>query len=177
MTDQELLKFITNSCFKLEFNMNDTFHYACSDIANISGDDFEDLIPYIRKYNYDAIIAYEAVKRGYDPDIKQNITKEFKQCKKEILEQLNDQSNKYVFFDLRQEFNEKKEDLEIFGEEVLYSSCQKKSGEVKSIAYLDKKNLFTIDINSYQARKKLITMFKENNKYLKSMLDIKREQK
>lgn len=96
MTELEAYKLLVESCFKMTVNLNDTFYYASADAETIEDDDSEELIPYIKKYGHDAIVAYVAIKRDHDPIIPQHITKDFKAAKKELKELAKDGT---IFFD------------------------------------------------------------------------------
>lgn len=70
-------------------DVNDTFAYACSDEERMDWDDFLDVIPMIKEYGCDALIAYAALKRGCDP-IPPLITDEFKKCKELLIQKMKD---------------------------------------------------------------------------------------
>jgi hypothetical protein len=48
-------------------NMNDTFAFASADVEEISTDDILTAAPIFAKYGNDALTAYAAVRRGYEP--------------------------------------------------------------------------------------------------------------
>lgn len=170
---KEIWELILNNAHTLHLNMNDTFHYACADGCKISGDDLLDLIPLVEIYGYDAIIAYEAINRGYDPTIKKVVTKNFKNAKEQILKSIGEDKEPGVFFDLSTKIKNNQEEIELFGEEVEYSGYEIIENEGKSIhcvAYLPKKKISATGYNRYQAKKKLIDMFVHDSKYLKSSI-------
>lgn len=84
MTELEALKMILEDTFELTLNMNDTFYYATGDCETLEGDDLLSILPVVQKYGTDALVAYVALKRGHDPTIPQNITKNFNLAKKEL---------------------------------------------------------------------------------------------
>jgi hypothetical protein len=69
----------------MNLNMNDTFHYACGDSEELDSKDVEVIIPIIQKYGNDVLVAYSAIRRGYDPTIPQRVTEEFKKAKEELI--------------------------------------------------------------------------------------------
>lgn len=99
--NSKTIKLIEENCLGIAFSMNDTFYYACADISNIDFDELQDLESVIEKYGYDAIIAYEAIKRGHDPQIPQHITPEFLASKKMIEDIMNNASEFGEFYTLR----------------------------------------------------------------------------
>lgn len=103
------LQFLFDESFSIAFNMNDTFYYACGDSSCIDKEDIEDLESLIEKYGREALIAYEALKRGHDPTIPEHVTKEFKQCKEEILNMISKGDEYEPFYDLRQEIKYREE--------------------------------------------------------------------
>ena len=79
----DLEKFI-ECFFELNINLNDVFHFAGGDSYSIASYNLAYILPIYRKYEFDALVAYVAIARGYDPDIPQHITTNFKKAKKEI---------------------------------------------------------------------------------------------
>ncbi len=112
-TKQEQLEYLIMASFRLEINMNDTFHYACADVSNISSDDAMDLLDYIGDYGFDALMAYEAISRGYDPDIKKYITKEYLEVKDKILKRMEEESG--FLCDLNFKKRQEKEQIAKYG--------------------------------------------------------------
>lgn len=88
MKKEEALEQLIKSCHNLTVNMNDTFHYACSDNSEIPAEDALDLVEYIQIFGFDALLAYEAIKRGYDPEIKDYISKEFLEVKQILMDKM-----------------------------------------------------------------------------------------
>lgn len=93
MNKELALENLINYSFNLQINMNDTFHYACSDVCEIENEDALDLLPFINDYGFDALIAYEAIKRGYNPDIPQHVTESFLKVKDLLLSQMTCDEN------------------------------------------------------------------------------------
>jgi hypothetical protein len=94
---EEILEKIIEDSFFIIINLSDTFYYACADSEKIEGEDYIELIPLIEKYGYYAEVAYCAIKRGHDPQVKSVLTKEYYLAKDEILNMLTN-GNKYVPF-------------------------------------------------------------------------------
>ena len=63
-------------------NLNDTFHPA-ADGEDIDGFNLYYIFPVYKNYGRDALLAYTALKRGYDP-LKRFITPNFLKAKEEI---------------------------------------------------------------------------------------------
>ena len=101
LTETEAIKLVHDSTFIFHINMNGTFYYASADGAEIDGGDMIDLLPIIQKYGDDAMVAYEAIKRGHDPQIPQRVTKEFKAAKKEIKKIIANAEEYGDFYELR----------------------------------------------------------------------------
>lgn len=87
--DTKKLEDLLYGAFEITMNLNDTFFYAAADADTISGDDLKDLMPIIEKYDYNAITAYFALKRGFDPEVQQNLNESFFKAKNEILAAIN----------------------------------------------------------------------------------------
>jgi hypothetical protein len=163
LTDLEVFELIKGSNFTYQFNMNDTFHWACGDYCKIDGDDLTDLIPVIKKHGYMAIIAYEAISRGYDPDDEMDIKgEEFENAKLDILNIVSES-----FYNLREKLKLRKEEIDFFGEEVQYQSDTKgifldsEYNRVCSFtAYLPKQKIGVSCSSSSLAKKKLIKVYK-----------------
>lgn len=95
------LKLIFENSLGVAINMNDTFYYACADSASIDTDELEDLEPVIELYGIDAFIAFEAIRRGHDPQIPQHITANFLAAKT-MIQDIMDKADEYgAFFTLR----------------------------------------------------------------------------
>lgn len=163
LTDLEVFEIIKGATFTYSFNMNDTFHWACADTCEIDSDDLNDLIPLIKKHEYMAIIAYEAIFRGYDPDDEMKIKgKEFDNAKKDIMDLLSEK-----FYTLREKVTNRNEELELFGEEVQYEMESKgifhdsKYNRICScLAYLPLQKIGVSSTNGYLAKQKLIKVYK-----------------
>lgn len=100
MKDSTLQKLFKWS-FYVKINLNDTFHYGSTDSELVSIDDLEDLEPLIEEFEFDAILAYIALMRGYDPEIASLITPEYKEAKMKLEEMIKN-SNNYFLHDLKQ---------------------------------------------------------------------------
>lgn len=83
--DIKVAQVLFENAFSHSLNMNDTFGYACADAGELGAYDRIKLTPIIAKYGDDALNAFEAVKRGYDP-IPPRINENFKAAKAAILE-------------------------------------------------------------------------------------------
>ena len=71
----------------LEFNLNDAFYWGCSDSCSICRFDLTAMMSLIELYEYDAILAYESIRRNHPP---QRVNKNFYLARKgihELLEQ------------------------------------------------------------------------------------------
>lgn len=77
-------KLLIDCSFGIDIALNDTWYYACADSENIDSDDVPELIPYIEKYGYDAVLAYIAIKREHDPQIPDVISENFYKAKEEL---------------------------------------------------------------------------------------------
>lgn len=88
MNKEQALENLIKFSFNLRINMNDTFHYACADVCELSSEDALDLLPFIQSVGFDAVLAYEAIKRGYDPEIKDYISKEFLEVKQLLMDKM-----------------------------------------------------------------------------------------
>lgn len=107
MKDKTLQE-IFSSSFGVVINMNDTFYYACADSACIGTEELESLEPVIELYGHDAFVAYEAIRRGHDPQIPQRCNEKFFSAKKMIME-ISEKAEKYGdFFELREAIAESK---------------------------------------------------------------------
>lgn len=78
-------KILIEGTFDLILNMNDTFHYASADCESMPADDVETLLGVLSEYKHEALTAYAAVKRGYDPTIARLCTPKFYAAKEAIL--------------------------------------------------------------------------------------------
>jgi len=54
---------------KFLLNMNDTFHYACSDCEEVKLEEYKEVARLFRTYGGSGIDYWVAQKRGYDPEI------------------------------------------------------------------------------------------------------------
>lgn len=87
MTKEEILLEVLDNCFGMAILLNDTFYYASADAEEIEAEDIRKLMPVFEKYGVrDTLVAYAAVVRGHDPKIERNITNNFIEAKKKILE-------------------------------------------------------------------------------------------
>jgi len=115
----KVLEKILSSCHSFAINMNDTFYYACADSSQIDSGDMEDLLPIIDKYGFDAFVAYEAIKRGHDPQIPKNANDpKFKAAKQEILDIVNRASEYGEFYDLREYLKQEAQTIEAKEKEI-----------------------------------------------------------
>lgn len=78
------------SFHEMSINLNDTFYYASADSETIYEYDIAKILPTFKKYGQDTLVAYAAIVRGHDPQIKQNITENYKEAKKELGALLDD---------------------------------------------------------------------------------------
>lgn len=96
----ETLQLIFKDAHAVAINMNDTFYYACADVACIDKTELEDLEPIVDKYGFDSFIAYEAIKRGHDP-LDKFSSKNYKQAKN-MIEKIMEKADEFgEFFELR----------------------------------------------------------------------------
>lgn len=94
-------KELCGSSVYVAYNMNDVFHYASSDREEIYTQDIEDLKNVINEFGlHETLVAYTAIKRGYDPQISDNAGIKFESAKKEILK-LVEITEKWVLYDLK----------------------------------------------------------------------------
>lgn len=94
---KEIFDQIKTEIVDITFNLNDQFYYASADCTTIEMEDLNDLSSVIELYGYCALLAYESIKRGHEPQVKENITEEFKAAKNMILDLMGD-DNKYKPF-------------------------------------------------------------------------------
>lgn len=105
----ETLRTIFENSHGVGINMNDTFYYACADVSSIDTDELSDLEPVIEKYGFQAFVAFEAIRRGHDPQIpKYANDPEFLEAKKMILEMMEKADEYGEFFELRHAVKELK---------------------------------------------------------------------
>lgn len=99
----ETLEVIWENCLGVAFNMNDTFYYACADSSCIDMDELADLEPVVEKFGRQAFVAYEAIKRGHDPQIPEHASKpDFLGAKAMILYMMATASEYGEFYGLRE---------------------------------------------------------------------------
>lgn len=99
----ETLKVILENCLGVAFNMNDTFYYASADSACIDMDELDDLEPVVEKFGRQAFVAYEAIKRGHDPQISEHASdSDFLGAKVMILDMMAKASDYGEFYALRE---------------------------------------------------------------------------
>lgn len=84
MTELEAYKELISYSFGVNLNLNDTFDYAASDEEDLFPSEIKFLIPFIQRYGGVAIIAFIALKRGYDPHVKSVLVTNFYEAKKEL---------------------------------------------------------------------------------------------
>ena len=92
-TKKEAQELFLSQVFKFQVNMNDTFGYACADVGEVSDLDYIDLLPIIQNYGYSAVIAYEAIRRGYAP-LQPYINKDFNKAREQILKEMKEETPK-----------------------------------------------------------------------------------
>lgn len=96
------LRLVYDNCLGVAINMNDTFYYSCSDTSTISEGELDDLEPVVEKFGYEAFVAYEAIKRGHDPQIPKNANNpDFIAAKAMICDIINKAEEYGEFFELR----------------------------------------------------------------------------
>lgn len=172
LSDLELLNLLTKGCFNVEFNLNDTFHWACSDSTAIPSEDLQELIPIIKSHGYIAIISYEALKRGYDPDEEMEVCgEEFDSAKKDIQDLLNEGKLKNIQLIIKT----RKDEMDLFGEEISYKNDSSglfysKEGYKLSatLAFLPNQGIGVVGLTQHKAKENLIKTYtllkaKENN--------------
>lgn len=99
---KEVFEVIQKNAHAVAINMNDVFYYACADVSCIDIDDLRALEPVIEQYGYEAFIAYEALKRGHDPQVASSRTTNFKYAKLYI-KKLMDEAEEYGdFYELKE---------------------------------------------------------------------------
>ena len=84
MTELEAYKLVFEDSFFVSLNMSDTFAWGCSESEDMEAEDVEEIIPLVQKYGRIALVAYAAVKRGYDPQLKNYRVDEYWAAKKEV---------------------------------------------------------------------------------------------
>lgn len=166
--ENKMLKDLIKNAFSIDFNMNDTWAYACADSQEIDGHAVFDLIPYIEKYGvHDSINALSSVFLEVEDGeiihpIKPVDTEEYRNARKDIIAELDD-PERNTFFYLRYNRDDKKKHLEKYGEEVLRWGIAKKPGLQAIILELKEKGIFGIGTNQVGAFKDLDEKF-ENYK-------------
>lgn len=76
-------KELIDNAFHITLNANDVFAYACADSVDICTCDLKWIIPIVKKYKDDGIIAVMSYIRRCDP-IAENCTKNYYKALKEI---------------------------------------------------------------------------------------------
>ena len=99
--DHDIFKIIKDDLLAVTFNMNDTFYYASADSSTISIDDLDDLAPLVKRYGRTAVVAYEALRRGHNPQIPDYVTPEFLQARCWIETRIQETGEYGEFFELR----------------------------------------------------------------------------
>jgi hypothetical protein len=131
MTELEAYKAIFDACFEISVNLNDVFYYACADTEEIWSRDAKHLVPLIMQYGCDnVLIAYTAVKRQHDPEIKEHLTENFYKAKEEILKLYHDKKIMGLTYweeHFRQELSKK-----LDGKEYTWSHMLKKDPKKKN---------------------------------------------
>lgn len=85
MNHEKLLGLLLNASFEIKFNMNDTFYWASADRSIVMSEHLKKMLPILDKYGYYTIIAYEALKRGHDPEDDVEVKcAEYFEAKKEV---------------------------------------------------------------------------------------------
>jgi len=108
VVDSKNMQLILDSCHAVAINLNDTFYYACADSACIDMDELGDLDPVLTKYGFDAFVAYEAIKRGHDPQIPSHASDPGFIGAKAMIQEMMDKADTYgEFFTLREAIKEK----------------------------------------------------------------------
>lgn len=102
MKKHEIYESIIENAFDIYVNLSDTFFYACADTDSISGEDYMNLVPLIEKYGFSAEVAYIALKRGYDPQVKRSLDDNFYKAKKEILNIMENSDFYGCFYGLKE---------------------------------------------------------------------------
>lgn len=153
---EKALEDLIKSCHSLKVNMNDTFHYACADSCELDAEDALDLVPFIGEYGFDALMAYEAIKRDYDPQIPQYVTPSFLEVKEKLLLAMKEDKNFLVDLNYQKE-KERKEILE-FGGKLYFkfkepTDEQKKAGQnyYTCQCFCEGKDLVGIGSNMHEA--------------------------
>lgn len=80
----KLSNLINKFALEVIFLFNDTFYYASADAAEIPYEDLKLIEDVIERYDFAAIIAYEAIRRKHDPEVPSSLTVGFYEAKKEI---------------------------------------------------------------------------------------------
>lgn len=152
-TKEETLLEMLECCFKVDINLNDTFYYACADSEEINAEDFVDLIPLAQKYGaINAVLAFCAVKREQMGEVKnlepiginkRKEKKNFRNAKKEIETIIKD-PNFEQFFELSWDVDERKKELEEFGELIEWHHSTLKTGLVLRTATLPKQKIYGV---------------------------------
>lgn len=105
----ETAKKILLDAHAVVINMNDTFYYACADSAAIDSCDLADLLPVFEKYEWWAFVAYEAIRRGHNPQIPKRAEHPSFIAAKAMIEDIMSKADKYgEFFELRETIKEAK---------------------------------------------------------------------
>lgn len=113
MKKEEALEYLIKTCHNLVINMNDTFYYACSDTSEVPSEDALDLVPYIQFYGFNALLAYESIKRGHNPEISDYLTPEFLEVKEILIKKMQEESD--FLCSLNYEKKEELEQIKEFG--------------------------------------------------------------
>jgi len=123
----------------------------------------QELIPSIKKHGYMAIVSYEALKRGYDPDEEMDVCgEEFDSAKKDIQDLLNDGKLKKIQLIIQT----RKDEMDLFGEEISYKNDSSglfysKEGYKLSatLAFLPNQGIGVIGLTHHKAKENLIKAY------------------
>ena len=133
---KESLEKIIKYAHKIEINMNDTFHYACGDSSHLPSEDVWDLLPFMALYDFDTLIAYEAIKRDYDPEIEDYLTLSYFEIKNILIEKMKLDEN--FLCDLNHQKRREKKEIEEFGGKLYFRWEKPTNPEIKNglISYI-----------------------------------------
>lgn len=161
--EKAMEKLLTEYTFSVQINMNDTFHWACADAGELSSDDVEDMLPLIDKFGFYALVAYEAIKRGYNPEAGLGYDEDdFKQLKSLILKMMEENEN--FLPDLNYNYRKEQKQIKDYGGILSFkfvnpTVLEKTMGQnyMTCVCTVDgtKGKFETKDTNMYGAEKKL----------------------
>ena len=68
MSEHKVLEeVLCNSVYSIDFIVSDTFNLATAESETVSGYDLGMILPLIKKYGHNAIVAYVSIKRKKEP--------------------------------------------------------------------------------------------------------------